>query len=110
MSKGEKMKMLKKETGQGLLEYVIMITITAIIVLSIVVLMSIFAIDKLIVPHWNKITTWETGFVNQIQRGNPGAIFEAVVIAAIYLWLIRQRALLPMAVVTVILITLITVS
>lgn len=75
--------MRNKESGQGLIEYALILSLVAVIVRCIICL-SLF----LLISHWSVIALWGTGIVVGVQAGNPYYIFTAIVIVLIALWVI----------------------
>ncbi|HLE50075.1 MAG TPA: hypothetical protein VI791_02955 [Patescibacteria group bacterium] len=78
------------EKGQGLIEYALILILVALIVVVCLALPAILAIGW-VVSNWSAIVVWGSGIIAGVQVGNPVAIFIAIVVAIVVLWLISGR-------------------
>ena len=84
------MRSLKSESGQGLVEYAITLVLVALLVCVAIGGFYFLAI-LILIPFWSAIMEWGTNLVAGLQRGDPKAIFIAVVIVLVFLFLFGNR-------------------
>ena len=86
------MRSLKSENGQGLVEYAITLVLVALLVC---VAIGGFYFLIALVTHpllvWPAIVEWGTNLVAGLKQGDPKAIFIAIVITLVFLFLFGRR-------------------
>lgn len=80
-------KLSKSQKGQGLIEYVLILILFAVIVVAVTLGVWVLIV-KVIIANWPAIVAWGSNLVAGIQRGDPTSIFIAAVVVIAILWIV----------------------
>jgi Flp pilus assembly pilin Flp len=80
----------QSEQGQGLIEYLLIIALIAVVIVAVTVWIFYFIWGPVGVAFWPTVSTWGGNLVSRIQDGDPKSIFTGIVLFLLALFLILR--------------------